>query len=210
MRRCAGRARDSRSSSGSLRSGPISAGSPEIGPHDALRAADAIAQAHGLHPVSIRQRALSDVLEQHPNPARGAVRSQHRLERGNPDTRLRRERAGPAPAGVEARPSARRRGERIVRPVVRADAVAQPAVPPGDAEALRPRVLVERHRLDRVLPADPSSVLRQDDAGATLHRRERRATPPSPPPTTRTCVRSSHISVTIPDAWEGDSPLRLR
>jgi hypothetical protein len=58
--------------------------------------------------------------------------------------------------------------------VVRADAVAQPAVAPRASEPLDPGVLVERHRLTGELAAEPARLLDQHDARAAVACRERR------------------------------------
>jgi hypothetical protein len=105
--------------------------------------------------------------------AGGAVRGEHRLEHRERDARLVRERADPARARVEVGPRAGGGGQREVLPVVGTDAVAQPPVVRGDAEALDPRVLVRRHRLGRELSAEPAPGLGEDDVGAALCRGER-------------------------------------
>ena len=154
----------------------------EVGPDDALHPGDTIAQSHGLHTVPVAERNLRHVLEQHPEAIRGSMRRQHRLEHREPDPRLGRQSAHAARARVELPPRPSRRRQWIVRAVVRADAVTQPAVARGDAEVLRPGVLVEWHGLTCELSAEPASLLCHDDLGIGLRRRERRRDAAQPTP----------------------------
>jgi hypothetical protein len=139
-----------------------------------LVAGCAVAQPDGQHVVAVRRGRRRRVTEQHAHAARRAMRREQRLDRRERGARLVRERADVARAGVELRAGARRGRERVVRPVMRADRVAQAPVARGHAEALDPWVLVGRDGLAGQLAAEPGALGDEDDFRAALGGSERR------------------------------------
>ena len=89
--------------------------------------------------------------------------------RGSWHSRLTR----PAP-GLSSRQARDALGQRIVAPVVVADAVAQRPVAGGDAELLDPGCSSGGHGLAGELPAEPVVLLGQDDRAAGPQRGQRR------------------------------------
>jgi hypothetical protein len=106
--------------------------------------------------------------QQHPEPAGGGPRREHRVDHRGGHPRLVTQWTDRALPRVEMARGAGPVAERIPPAVVRPDAVAQLPVAGGAAEALDPRVLVRRHRLRGQLPAQPVGLLRE----------QHRATPP--------------------------------
>ena len=104
-----------------------------------------------------------------------AIRGEHALDDGQRHARLMAEAADIALPGIEIDDSARGVGERIVAPVVVADALGELHVAGGRAALLDPGVFVRRDGLGGELPADPVGFFGHDDGLAHAQDGQRRA-----------------------------------
>src|SRR5690606_21084702 len=106
-------------------------------------------------PVTVGLTRHRDVLEEDLEPLARTVWGEQFVDRSNRDPGLMAESADPTEARVEPWLLTGRIGQRIVAPVLAADAFTQGTVGAGAAELFDPPVLVRRDRLAGELSAEP-------------------------------------------------------
>ena len=158
---------------------------------DGQRLAGLLIERNGRDEIPFDLSCDGPVAEQHPQPASGAVGSEHPLEDGEGHTGLMAETTHQPVSGIEVFPVAGFGSEGIVAPVEIPYSVPQAAVARRAAHLLDPGMLVRR---------DPWAVswppIQSVSSVSTTLRPRRNAarapaTPPSPPPTIRTSVSVS-------------------